>query len=46
MEQNKPELPETEIVETYTPWQKVVLKLLKFGAWVAIAMAMAYAMHS
>ena len=46
MEQNKPELPETEIIETYTPWQKVVLQLVKWGAWATTAMAMVYAMHS
>ncbi|HWR43443.1 hypothetical protein [Sporomusa sp.] len=46
MEQNKSELPEAGNTETYTRWQKVVLQLLKWGAWATTAMAMVYAMHS
>ncbi|MDF2570274.1 MAG: hypothetical protein K0R55_1878 [Sporomusa sp.] len=45
MEQNKPELPESENIDTYTPVQKKVLKALKWGAWTASAVAMVYAMH-
>ncbi|MCM0759543.1 hypothetical protein M7775_13375 [Sporomusa sphaeroides DSM 2875] len=45
MEQNKPELPEAGNTETYTPGQKIVLKVLKWGAWTVSAVAMVYVMH-
>ena len=46
MEPNKSELPEAENPDTYTPWQKAVLQLLRWGAWAAAAMAMVYALHA
>ncbi|SDD71413.1 hypothetical protein [Sporomusa acidovorans] len=46
MEPNKQELPESEITEAYSPWQKAVLQLFKLGAWTTTVMAMVYAMRS
>ena len=46
MEQHKPDLPESEVIETYAPWQIVVLQLLEWGAWGTTAMAIVYALHS
>ncbi|SDD66181.1 hypothetical protein [Sporomusa acidovorans] len=45
MEQHKQDLPTGDNQETYTPWQNLILKLLKWGAWTASAVAMVYAMH-
>ncbi|SMC44364.1 hypothetical protein [Sporomusa malonica] len=45
MEQNKPELPKAGDTETYTPGQKIILKVLKWGARIVSAVAIAYVMH-
>jgi hypothetical protein len=45
MEQNKPEFPETDSVETYTSEQKIILAVLKWGAWITSVIAMIYIMH-
>lgn len=46
MEPNKPaDMPE-ESEEVYTPGQRVILQILRWGAWIAAFMAMVYVMHA
>jgi len=46
MEPNKPvDMPE-ETKTTCTPGQQVILKLLKWGAWTAVFVAMLNIMHA
>jgi len=46
MEPNKPaDVPE-EMKETYTPGQQAILKLLQWGAWTAVFVAILNVMHA
>jgi hypothetical protein len=46
MEPNKPaDMPE-ESGEIYTPGQRAILQILRWGAWIAAFMAMFYIMHT
>ncbi len=46
MEPNKPvEIPE-ESVTIYTPGQRALLRILQWGAWGAVFVAMLYIMHA
>lgn len=46
MEPNKSVNSMEENKDTYTPGQKVILSLLRLGAWTAAFIAMLYIMHS
>lgn len=46
MEPNRPVEAPKESEEAYTPGQKALLKILQIGAWMAVFVAMLYAMHS
>lgn len=46
MEPNKSVEVPGENGETYTPGQRIILKILQFGAWTVAFIAMMYVMHS